>query len=263
MSKISDKTVRAVVTNDADLGRIVGRSLKSLRAVAGLTQADIADRMNVAPSTISKIENVGDIQISTLRRYVSALGAQLRIDAIFDRDAYAALSLRHAFDPEPDDTDQLAFPIFGDQLFKPAKDVVLSIKPQFSEKIVAGKKKVELRRRFPISAPRGAMAYIYSTSPTRAMIGSVEIAGVQKLPLGDIWKQYSKVAHIARDDFEHYFSGLTEGFAISFENAQRFSRAVELTELRKRFDFEPPQSFLYASPLLRTALRNEYASLSD
>ena len=263
MSKITGKTIRAVLTNDGDLGRIVGQSLKSLRVTAGLTQADLADRMNLARSVIFKIENVGDIQISMLRRYTTALGAQLRIDATFNLDANATLPLRHAFDLEFEHVDQLVFPIFEDQLFKPAKDVVLSIKPQYSEKIVDGMKKIELRRRFPMSAPHGAVAYIYSTSPVRAMIGSAKIAGVRKLPVADIWKKYSGVAHIARDDFEQYFSGLNEGFAISLGSAQRFSRPVELAELRERFDFEPPQSFLYASPLLRTALQNEYANIPD
>ena len=106
--------------------------------------------------------------------------------------------------------DQLVFPIFEEELFRPARDVVLSVRPQYSEKIIAGMKKVELRRRFPMSAPRGAMAYIYSTSPVRAMVGSAEIAAVQKMPISDIWEKLGKLAHIERDDFDEYFSGLKD-----------------------------------------------------
>jgi predicted transcriptional regulator/DNA-binding XRE family transcriptional regulator len=247
----------------ADAGRVVGNSLKSLRELAKLTQAQMAARMNIGQAAISKIETRGDVQISTLQRYVEALGAQLRIDATFEASAIEGSSINEVFDADISDDDQLVFPIFGDELFRPQRDVVLSIRPQYSNKIISGEKTVELRRRFPISAPRGTIAYIYSTSPVRALIGCAEISDVVKLPISEIWEKYSDSAGIAKNEFYSYFSGLDKGYVLKFKNARQLPRQLNLAELRERFDFEPPQSFLYVTPRLRSALENEYSSISN
>ncbi|WP_027553695.1 helix-turn-helix domain-containing protein [Bradyrhizobium sp. Cp5.3] len=262
MSRLHGKIVKAVRVRDTDLGRVVGESLKRLRELAGLSQSEIATRLKVGQAAISKIEHRGDVQISSLQKYVEALGAELRIEATFTREALKKLRFEGAFDPDLQDDDQFVFPIFGDDLFRPKRDVVLSVRPVYSQKIMAGEKTVELRRRFPISAPSGTVAYIYSTSPVRAMVGSAEIENVYKMPIADIWKKFGSKARITRDDFESYFSGLEAGFALKFKNARAFARPIDLSELRRRFRFEPPQSFLYASPVLRTALEDEYSDVS-
>jgi predicted transcriptional regulator/DNA-binding XRE family transcriptional regulator len=263
MANIESKIIDAIRVKDSDFGRIVGQSLKGLRELAGLTQSDLAVRLKVGQAAISKIENRGDVHISSLKKYVEALGATLRIDAAIDANSWVAAHLRAPFDADFADDDQLVFPIFGDDLFHPKRDVVLSVRPLYSDKIFEGKKTVELRRRFPLSAPRGTVAYIYSTSPTRAMVGSAEIESVNKLPVQEIWEKFEKQAQISGSDFDKYFEGLTDGFAIAIANARAFPRPIELAELRERFGFEPPQSFLYATPDLRTALRRGYASVSN
>lgn len=262
MPKLTGQVIKAVRLQNTDLGRIVGKSLRSLRELAGVTQIELAERLEVGQAAISKIENRGDVQISSLQKYVHALGATLRIEATFSAKAIAELSLASAFDADLQDDDQLAFPIFGDELFRAQRDVVLSIRPNYSTKIMQGIKTVELRRRFPVSAPRGTVAYIYSTSPVQAMVGSAEIAEVVKLPVADIWKKFNKMAQIERSSFNEYFAGVKQGFALRFTNVRPFNRPIDLTELRKRFAFEPPQSFLYATPLLRTALQDEYSNVS-
>jgi predicted transcriptional regulator/DNA-binding XRE family transcriptional regulator len=264
MPKFSGKKiVQAIRVREADLGRVVGRSLKTLRELIGLTQTDVAKRLEVGQAAVSKIENRGDVQISSLKKYVEALGATLRIDAAFDAASQKVVRLEGAFDFDLSPDDQLVFPIFGDEIFRPQRDVVLSVRPRYSDKIFEGKKTVELRRRFPVSAPRGTIAYIYSTSPVRAMVGSTEIENVIKLPVPEIWKKFGKMAQITRADFDGYFAGVKEGFALKISNARPFSRPVNLMELRDRFGFEPPQSFLYATPVLRTALQDEYSNVSD
>ena len=263
MSKIKGQVVQAVRISDSDFGRVVGKSLRTLRELSGLTQHDLASRLDISQGAVSKIETRGDVQLSCLRHYVEALGATLRVGAAFSPSAARALKFESAFDPELQSDDQLVFPLFEDELFKARRDVVLSVRPLYSEKIMDGKKTIELRRRFPISAPRGTIAYIYSTSPVRAMVGVAEINTVAKLRVSDIWKKYAKMAHIARSDFDEYFLGLSHGFALKFAKARRFNKPIALAELRDRFGFEPPQSYLYASHVLRTALQDECSNLSD
>lgn len=262
MKDLSGKIIEATRGGKNDTAKAVGVALKQLRELSGLTQSTMAKRLDIGQAAISKIESRGEVQITTVQKYVEALGAKLRIDASFPSDTPLALHVRDTFDVEFSDENQLVFPIFGDDPFRPQRDVVLSIKPQYSDKIIQGQKTVELRRRFPISAPKGTVAYIYSTSPVRAIVGMAEISDVIKLPVSQIWKEFSDVAFIKKSDFNKYFDGVEFGYALKFENVKEFSSPLSLTELRSRFGFEPPQSFLYAKHDLRKALKDEHTIVS-
>ncbi|MFN5128886.1 MAG: helix-turn-helix domain-containing protein [Sphingomonadaceae bacterium] len=262
MGKLAGKIVEASSSGKSDEIQDVGCALKSLRHMSGLTQAEMAKRLNVQQAAVSKIENGDDQHLSTVRRYVEALGASLRIDASFAADSPLALHVRDAFEVEYDSDDQLVLPILGDQPFRRQRDVVLSIRPQYSDKIVDGTKTAELRRRFPVSAPKGTIAYIYSTSPVRAMVGVAEIKDVLKLPITEIWQRFENQAFITKADFDKYFEGVDHGFVLLFERARSFSQPMPLSLLREQFDFEPPQSFLYAKHDLRKALKHESSIVS-
>ena len=262
MGKLKGKIVEAEAVPGAHGSAMVGPELRRLRLLAGLTQDQIAARMDVQQAAISKIEKGGEIYLSTVQRYVEALGAYLRLNAHFPNDAPFSARLYEAFDVEHGHDDQLVLPLLGDDPFKPLRDVVLSVKPIYSEKIFAGHKTVELRRRFPVSAPSGALAYIYSTSPVKAMVGTVSIRDVLKLPVEQIWSEFESAAFIERPHFDKYFEGVDHGFALVFDNARTFSRPLPLNELREKFGFEPPQSFLYAKRHLRKALQDEPAIVS-
>ena len=259
MSTQREKVIEAVRCENGELGRVVGQSLRKLREQSGMTQIQLADKLGIGQASISKMERRGDVQLSTLKKYVNALGASLSIEATFPPSA----SVHRAFENERYDEHQLVLPLFNDELFQPKRDVVLSIKPQYSTKIMEGEKTVELRRRFPLSAPKGAIAYIYSTTPVMAIVGTAEISEIYKLPINTIWKTYKKSAFIEKSTFQKYFHGLEEGFAIELANVKSLPRQLSLNELRNRFGFIPPQSFLYAKPELRKAVLDEYIKLPD
>lgn len=62
-------------------------TLAELRQSLGVTQQDMTDELGVIQSALSKLENQEDIQISTLYRYIKALGGTLQLVAHFpDRD---------------------------------------------------------------------------------------------------------------------------------------------------------------------------------
>lgn len=262
MAKLSGKIINASAATRASDAQRVGVELRRLRLMSNLTQEQIAKRMDVQQAAISKIEKGGDVFLTTVQRYVEALGASLRVDAQFPADAPLSLKLGDAFDMEYGHDDQLILPLLGDDQFRSQRDVVLSIKPVYSEKILEGRKTVELRRRFPVSAPSGAIAYIYATSPVKAMVGVAEISDILKLPIEQIWREFEASASIERDKFDKYFEGLSEGYALVFDDVKSFSRPLPLSELREKFGFEPPQSFLYAKRDLRKALRDEPSIVS-
>jgi DNA-binding XRE family transcriptional regulator len=57
--------------------------LKELREAAGKTQAKLAAALKKAQSEISRIESRSDYRLSTLQRYVAALGGKLEVVASF------------------------------------------------------------------------------------------------------------------------------------------------------------------------------------
>ena len=58
----------------------IGAMLRQARESAGLTQEQLALRLNTRKTAISRIENhAEDIKLSTLERVAAALGKQLRL----------------------------------------------------------------------------------------------------------------------------------------------------------------------------------------
>ena len=82
--------------SESDPVRILGRGLRALRGVhltmrtvreaTGKTQVDVAEVSQIDQADISRLEsrqNLADCQISTLERYVAALGGRLELVAAF------------------------------------------------------------------------------------------------------------------------------------------------------------------------------------
>lgn len=58
-------------------------ALDELREARKLTQENLAELLNVNQAAVSKLENRVDMYVSTLRRFVEAMGGQLVITAHF------------------------------------------------------------------------------------------------------------------------------------------------------------------------------------
>lgn len=57
--------------------------LADLRSDLGLTQKNVAEKLNVSQSNVSRIEHEEDIYLSTLTDYIEALGGHLEVAAVF------------------------------------------------------------------------------------------------------------------------------------------------------------------------------------
>ena len=83
--KHGNRTPREIArrTAAAQRARREGIDLATLRALCDVTQVDLAARLDMAQSVISRIERQADWRVSTLHRYIRALGGQLRLVAEF------------------------------------------------------------------------------------------------------------------------------------------------------------------------------------
>ena len=80
-SKMSARNQTEALRRAAAMAR--GMPLYELRAARRLSQETLAEVLETSQSSISKIERRADIYVSTLRRYVEAMGGRLNIVAEF------------------------------------------------------------------------------------------------------------------------------------------------------------------------------------
>jgi predicted transcriptional regulator len=121
----------------------------------------------------------------------------------------------------------------------------LSLKPQYAEMLLDGRKTVELRRVRPAAIP-GSTVLLYASSPTKTLVGRAEVADIQVDSVDEIWSAYGDRTGITEDQFHAYFSGLDDAVAIKLRRIRRLERPRPLDDLRGRLTgFRPPQSYRY------------------
>jgi DNA-binding XRE family transcriptional regulator len=64
--------------------------LADVRRHRGLTQTEVAARLNISQTAVSKIErgDLGRSELSTIARYVAALGGTVEVTAVVGEDRY-------------------------------------------------------------------------------------------------------------------------------------------------------------------------------
>ena len=58
--------------------------LSEIRKLAGKSQGELARTLGIKQPSLSKLENQDDMQISTLKKIIEALGGEVRITARFE-----------------------------------------------------------------------------------------------------------------------------------------------------------------------------------
>lgn len=119
-------------------------------------------------------------------------------------------------------------------------NVLLSIKPEFVNKILAHEKLYEFRK--SIFKQDVERIYIYSTYPVKKIVGYFEVTDIIRNSPRELWDLFSDVSGICEKDFFKYFSGSEEGVAIRIEDVIVFD---EFIDMRAFDDFRAPQSFCY------------------
>lgn len=125
--------------------------------------------------------------------------------------------------------------------------LLLSVRPRFAQSLLAGTKTAEIRRRFP-DVPEGMSVVIYSSSPQKAVLGTMRARRLVRSNVVDIWQQYSDVIDIQQAELADYLAGASECSVLELDSPNVWSRPVPLEDLRRVLRVEPAQSFRYLTP---------------
>ena len=120
--------------------------------------------------------------------------------------------------------------------------VLLSIKPQFAEKIFDGTKKFEFRKSiFKNNTIKSIV--VYASSPVQMVIGEFEIEDILMENPMTLWEITSNYSGISKEYFDQYFTVRDTAYAIKINKTKRYKKPLNL-----KSDFGinfPPQSFMY------------------
>lgn len=120
------------------------------------------------------------------------------------------------------------------------KALLLSIKPEYVEKILKGTKKFEYRKR--LAKEDVSIIYIYSTSPAMKVVASVQIIGRLSASPTALWEKTKLMAGISRAKYRDYFHGCKIAYAYELGKVEIFESEKNLSE----FGIDTaPQSFAY------------------
>ncbi|MDD3336477.1 MAG: hypothetical protein PHI98_13350 [Eubacteriales bacterium] len=118
--------------------------------------------------------------------------------------------------------------------------ILLSIKPEYVNRILTGSKKYEFRKRLanrPIEK-----ILIYSTAPIMQIVGEVQIAETISASPTALWELTKENAGITRDKFREYFKGCKTAYAYRLGQVTAYSPPKALSDFNLD---QPPQSFRY------------------
>jgi predicted transcriptional regulator len=120
--------------------------------------------------------------------------------------------------------------------------VLLSIKPEYAEKILNGTKRFEYRKAVPRNESVRTVV-IYATMPVGKVVGEFEVGGVLCEKPKDLWKRTKEASGITREFFDSYFDGREQAMAIAVKKPKRYTTPKSLKDVSG--SISPPQSFQY------------------
>ena len=119
--------------------------------------------------------------------------------------------------------------------------VLLSIKPEFVEKIMSGEKRFEFRKVLP--KEKISTVVVYATMPIGKVVGEFTVQEILSLPPEQLWHKAGDGAGISKDFFNAYFNQRKIAHAFKIDQFTKYHKAMPLK------NFVPsgaaPQSFCY------------------
>ena len=126
-----------------------------------------------------------------------------------------------------------------------SRTALISIHPEYAEKIFAGEKKFEFRRRWTSRSVE--TLFIYATVPVQRIVGFAKIARVTQGTPTQLWRLTHQVnGGFSKSKLFAYFGSSKTGVAIELSKVTPMPGGIDPRLCLGR-GFRPPQSFRYLS----------------
>lgn len=122
--------------------------------------------------------------------------------------------------------------------------ILLSIKPEYVDKILDGSKKYEFRKRIHRNS-QVRTVIMYATKPIGKVVGEFSIKKVHSERPDALWDKTKEHSGVSEDFFLDYFCGKEIGYAIEVAKVKRYKKPKELSEFLN--SGVAPQSYAYLS----------------
>ncbi|MGV3597978.1 MAG: ASCH domain-containing protein [Bacteroidota bacterium] len=123
----------------------------------------------------------------------------------------------------------------------------ISLKKVYADRILSGSKTIELRKSTP-KVKHGDIVVLYTTSPTKSVVGVAKVNEVYIDSPDKIWNDHELHLGIGREDFNKYFYNSKKAVGIELQDVQTLAKEITLEQIKNVFpNFTPPQTFRYFS----------------
>lgn len=122
--------------------------------------------------------------------------------------------------------------------------VIYSFKSRWADDIETGRIGVFFRKRGPASKP--SRVFIYLGSPISAVVAVADVDRMEDVDLARS-VELTKLGRITEDELKRYIGPHGAAKAIFLKNHKRLKRPLPVNELRRIFNFHPPQNFMQVS----------------
>lgn len=119
--------------------------------------------------------------------------------------------------------------------------VLLSIKPEFVNRIINGEKKYEYRKR--LFKKDVDSVVVYSTKPVGKIVGEFKIEQILVDSPEKIWDKTKKYSGITKDLFMKYFTDKDKAFALKIKEFIKYDEPINPKMINE--NFVAPQSYMY------------------
>ena len=106
--------------------------------------------------------------------------------------------------------------------------ILLSIKPEFAEKIFNGTKKYEFRRSI-FKDKKVNKVVVYASSPIQSVIGEFDIESILNDDLDKIWERTRDSSGISEDFYRKYFANRSVAYAIKIGRVKKYRKKRKLS----------------------------------
>lgn len=120
-------------------------------------------------------------------------------------------------------------------------NVILSIKPEFVEKIFLGEKQYEYRK--ILFKQKVDTIYIYASRPVSKIVGEFKIDDIVYDTPENIWEMTKLQSGVTKKFFDKYYKGKDKAVALKIKDCKEYEEEVNPESLVS--DFRVPQSFIY------------------